>query len=339
VSLKLAYQSRFGLARAAIYKDRYPHLYLEGLDYDPDFRLLGVSSIARLEARVGGVSFLKLADATKAVLDVPLSLKLDLGTAVEVTIIAQARADKSARARYVGSRPGEALARLSPVMNLKARISQQAQAIWTDTLSLIDPDQLEGALDSAKAQALMPSGPLACGGYLSIEPTRALIACDVDAGAAQATTNPKAHAKICNETAVAEVVRRLRLSQLAGLVVIDLIGQRHDYERLQGLMREAWGGEADKIIFGNKGRFGTLEFVRPWGAAPLSDTPVSRAVALMVKAVKLAQCDPGGRFHIKASPDLIALLKPLMAASHDPLGARLSFIVDDALPHGEIVSM
>ena len=319
--ITLHYDSRFGLARGAVCIDGQPHLYVEGHEYNQSLIMVNSRSVARLKSKAGGVAFLLLADGAEAVLDVPQEgfAKLVEGTALEVEIIAEPRQEKLARARLIAPVTGEPR-RISPVQSLKDRLLTRVKD-WGDIVeSIVDFD----ALDAAEEAALNPSAPLPEGGYLSIERTRALIACDVDSAGGEGNATPKAFTKLCNERAVADIGRRLRLSGLAGLVVIDLIGKRHDADRLRQLLQAGFGSEAGKLIIGPIGKFGTLEFVRPWGATPLMDTvrsPVRAAHLLLRDAVKRAEGEPGRLLTLRAPVGTLDIIRPLLAASHDPLSA------------------
>jgi hypothetical protein len=319
--ITLHYDSRFGLARGAVCIDGQPHLYAEGYEYNQSLTMVNVRSVARLKSKAGGMAFLALADGAEAVLDVPQEVfaKLVEGAALEIEIIAESRQEKLARARLIGSATGEAR-RISPVQSLKDRLLAQVSD-WGDMIeSTLDSD----ALDAAEEAALNPSASMSEGGYLSIERTRALIACDVDSAGGEGVLTPKAFAKACNEHAVSDIGRRLRLSGLAGLVVIDLIGKRHDADRLRHLLQAGFGSEAGKLIIGPIGKFGTLEFVRPWGVTPLMDTvrsPVRAAHLLLREAVKRAGGEPGRLLTLRAPSGTLDIIRPLLAASHDPLSA------------------
>ncbi|HTN41177.1 MAG TPA: ribonuclease E/G, partial [Asticcacaulis sp.] len=231
--IALHYESRFGLARGAVCVDGQPHLYAEGYEYDQSLTMVNVVSVTRLKSKAGGVAFLSLADGAEAVLDVPQEAfaRLVEGAALEIEIIAEPRQEKLARARLIGAVKGEPR-RISPVQSLKDRLLAQAAPLGGTLESIVDFDLLDAAEDAA----LNPSGSLVGGGYLSIERTRALIACDIDSAGGEGVLTPRAFAKACNERAVSDIGRRLRLSGLAGLVVIDLIGQRHDADRLRQLL-------------------------------------------------------------------------------------------------------
>jgi hypothetical protein len=332
--ITLHYDSRFGLARGAVCIDGLPHLYVEGYEYNQSLTMVNVRSVARLKSKVGGMAFLALADGAEAVLDVPQEAfdRLTEGAALEIEIIAEPRQEKLARARLIGPAQGEPR-RLSPVQSLKDRLLAQVSD-WGDiSESTLDSD----VLDAAEEAALDPSAPLSEGGYLSIERTRALIACDVDSAGGEGNATPKTFARACNERAVSDIGRRLRLSGLAGLVVIDLIGKRHDADRLRNLLQAGFGSEAAKLIIGPIGKFGTLEFVRPWGATPFMDTvrsPVRAAHLLLREAVKRAEGEPGRLLTLRAPVGALDIIRPLLTASHDPLSAIMRL---EAATNSEVI--
>lgn len=172
----------------------------------------------------------------------------------------------------------------------------------------------EGDLDAAADEALSPSGPLPGGGHLWIEPTRGMIACDVDTGAAGRDA-----AKRANEAAIPELARRLKLSGLAGLVVADLVGRKHDVERLRALAIAAFAPE--DVIIGPVGKFGTLELVRPWGACPAAHGPAAlrTAASLLREAVRANEGRPGRLLTLRAPHDILDIVRPLLKGSLDPL--------------------
>ncbi|MDC7683873.1 ribonuclease E/G [Asticcacaulis sp. BYS171W] len=332
--MKLFYEARFGLARACVVQNGQPWLYAEGRVDDPSLCLWGVRSVARLTAKTGGVGFLKLADGSEAMLDLPKDVTLNEGAAIEVEIAAEARAEKRPRARYIG--PGDTPRRVSTPLDLKGRLMAQARHLIDPkaTFDLIEGEDAIDALDIAEAQALNPSTDLPDGAFLTIEPTRALIACDVDLGGAGEglARAPKQAIKATNERALSEVARRLRLANLAGLVVVDLIGSKHNGEKLTGILRDAFATEGPRIISGPITRFGTYEFTRPWGAAPINDpgtASLRAARRLLWQAVAEARSDAGAMFILRAPQLVASVVRQCLKDSLDPLSPRLSVEVVD----------
>ncbi|HVZ29216.1 MAG TPA: ribonuclease E/G [Asticcacaulis sp.] len=323
----LHYDSRFGLACGAVYLDGRPHLYMQGYETDPSPLLLGVQSVARLKSRAGDVAFLSLAGGEEAVLEnAPAGLAQ--GAAVEIEIIAEARRNKLARGKFLAVGEGDPR-RVSSPLTLKDRLRARAKTLLGDLPMTADNDA--EALDAAADEARDPSGPLSNGGYLAVEPTSGLIACDIDTagGNERTVATPKAFAKQTNHLAVADLPRRLRLSNQAGLVVVDLIGRRHDGEALRAGLLAAFGPEAARIAVAPIGKFGTLEFVRPWGACPLRDdlSPVGEALYWSRQAVALSQQDRGRRILLRARQAVVDVLKPLLVGSLDPLAPMLGLEV------------
>lgn len=116
---------------------------------------------------------------------------------------------------------------------------EQAWRDWAE----IAPDRVEtgddalqrsGALDAI--EALGPRASLPSGGSLFIEPTRALVAVDVNTGPA---TTPAA-GLAANIEAARDLPRQLRLRGLGGQIVIDLAPMpRRDRDRVEQVLRKA----------------------------------------------------------------------------------------------------
>ncbi len=116
-------------------------------------------------------------------------------------------------------------------------------------------------------------------------------------------------------------MRRLRVSGLAGLVVVDLIGRRHDDGRIQTALLSAFGAEAAAIIPAPTGKFGTLEFVRPWRVCPPADlSPALRQAGALVRtAAREARSRPGRLLTLRAPAETLDILRPRLDRSLDPL--------------------
>ncbi|MEC9233224.1 MAG: translation initiation factor IF-2 N-terminal domain-containing protein, partial [Planctomycetota bacterium] len=73
--------------------------------------------------------------------------------------------------------------------------------------------------------------PLVSGGALVIEQTEALVAIDVNSGRSRSAKDSETNAFETNKEAVDEICRQLRLRDLGGLIVNDLIDMRHQKHR------------------------------------------------------------------------------------------------------------
>jgi ribonuclease G len=78
---------------------------------------------------------------------------------------------------------------------------------------------IDGEIDAA----LKPKVWLKSGGYLVINPTEALVAIDVNSGRYVGERNLEATALATNLEAIEEIVRQIRLRDLGGILVLDLI--------------------------------------------------------------------------------------------------------------------
>ncbi|MEM9965081.1 MAG: ribonuclease E/G [Asticcacaulis sp.] len=325
--MKLWYEQRFGFGRGAVFRNGQPHLYLEGLINDPSLTLMGVRSVARLSARSGAIGFVQLADGQQAIID---AHKTDAseGSFLDIEIVAEPRGDQLARARVTGVTEGP-VRRLSAPQDIVTRLKVQAKAlIGSDAPEVMTGEDASDNLDMAETQALATVISLGNGADISLEATRALVALDVDLGNAAdgMARNLKAAIRKTNEQAIFETARLLRLSNLAGFVVIDLIGSRHDFDRLKILTTEAFGPEAPVISLGGPNRFGTLQLSRPWGAAPhraLANTPLRQARRLLWRAATEARGDGGAMFALKAPHRVLEVVTQALKDSQDPLSPRL----------------
>ncbi|MBW8882882.1 MAG: ribonuclease E/G, partial [Asticcacaulis sp.] len=233
------------------------------------------------------------------------------------------------RARFVARAEGEPR-RLSEPLRLQERLLARSAALLGEMPVRLG--KASEALDDARDAALNPSGPLSNGGFLTIEPTQALIACDIDSSTAgQGMVPGKTFMKACNELAVADLGRRLRLANLGGLIVVDLIGRRHDGKHLTQVLKAGFAAEGPQVITGPIGKFGTLECVRPWGARPWSEgvKPDGAALYRVNQAIRLAGQDRGRVVVIRDRGAVIEVLRPLLAGSIDPLTPMLRLEISD----------
>jgi Ribonuclease G/E len=114
--------------------------------------------------------------------------------------------------------------------------------------------------DQAMEAALAGEVALQGGGSIAIEPTRGLVAVDVDAGA-RAAAAPAQLARAANLAAVEAVARHAGLRSLSGVIVVDLLRMpsREDREAVRDRMKAALGSLGVKAEVGGVSRLGLLE--------------------------------------------------------------------------------
>jgi ribonuclease E len=129
--------------------------------------------------------------------------------------------------------------------------------------------QLEEQIDQIyEKRVSLPSG-----GSLIIEPTEALVSIDVNSGKSSGERGIEDTAFKTNMEAVEEVARQLRLRDLGGLIVIDLIDMRenkHNHE-VEKALKQALKMDKARVNVGRISEFGMLEMSRQRIAKTLND--------------------------------------------------------------------
>lgn len=110
--------------------------------------------------------------------------------------------------------------------------------------------------------------PLSGGGSMRIEPTRALVAVDVNTGA---DSSPAAGLK-ANAAALKELPRQLRLRGLGGQVIVDPAPMpKKDRRALEQVLRAALKGDATETILAGWTQLGLMEIQRKRDRVPLTE--------------------------------------------------------------------
>jgi len=130
-----------------------------------------------------------------------------------------------------------------------------------------------GKLDAAIEDALARTAPIPGGGALTIEPTAALVAIDVDAGARQGSGDPERFALDLNIAAAYEAARQIRLRNLGGIIAIDFVSLRakSHAKQLDEAVKQAFAGDPWSVQFGGLSRFGVFDLARSQLRAPLHE--------------------------------------------------------------------
>lgn len=133
--------------------------------------------------------------------------------------------------------------------------------------------QMREKLDAVIEHALARIAPIPGGGILSIEPTSALTAIDVDAGARAGSGDPDRFALDLNIAAAHEAARQIRLRNLGGVIAIDFLNMRVKSHRktLEEAVRTAFAGDPWSIQLGGLSQFGVFEISRAQLRRPLHE--------------------------------------------------------------------
>ncbi len=119
---------------------------------------------------------------------------------------------------------------------------------------------IEEQIDAIHAREVhLPSG-----GRLVIDQTEALVAIDVNSGKSRSARDAESNAYHTNIEAVDAICRQLRLRDMGGLVVCDLIDMRHSSHRkaIEQRFRDRLKRDRAKSTVGTISQFGILEMTR-----------------------------------------------------------------------------
>lgn len=149
---------------------------------------------------------------------------------------------------------------------------------------------LRAKLDAAIEDALSRTAPIPGGGTLTIEPTAALVAIDVDAGARQGSGDPERFALDLNIAAAEEAARQLELRSLGGLIAVDFVSMRTKSHRkqLEEAARAAFSQSKWSVQLGSLSRFGVFDLSRAQLRRPLHEVVRDDDGRMSVETVALA---------------------------------------------------
>jgi Ribonuclease G/E len=214
--------------------------------------------------------------------------------------------------------------------NLAAQLGARYQAGVLD-------EPIADAIDALAQSAVdVPSG-----GRLSIWPTPALVAIDVDsAGALDRHSGPAAQRhEAFNKSLLAALAAQIRLRNLSGAIVIDLAGM--PVKRRPSLapdLRAALQSDPLKPRFLGFTALGLAEIVRTRIHPPLHEllvTPLSDGLAALRAVLAAGSTDPRAQPAIHAHPAIVAALRADPDALPDMLrrtGRSVMLRADPSLP-------
>jgi hypothetical protein len=305
-----------GERRGVVTLDGRPERLLierEGVDPGPRLGARYRAHLAELsgDRRLG---FLDLGAGQAGVLPLGKGAPPPKGSVLEAEVAAEPRGDKAAVLRIMGPASG-APGLLEPGPDLEARL-----AAWSDEGRIESGAEARDLADEAEEAALAASHALGEGLTLWIQPTRAVVAVDVDWSGAGGL--PGGRAVRANRRAVREAARLLRLKGLAGAVVIDLLGFPGGDEAIRSEAREAFAPDGPGVQVLPVSRLGLLQVAKPHRERPVIDVlcdaegaPTARTIAQrLARALEReGRADPGGRLTAVCAPEVLAELRPLLA--------------------------
>ncbi len=257
---------------------------------------------------------------------------------LEIEIRSEAHDGKLATARAFGATDGVPRL-LSAAPGLEAQLAGFARETH-----IVEGRDARDVADRAEAEALETVHPLSGGGTLAIEPTRALVAIDVDLGERKGQ-DAKRITRQANLAALGVAARLLRLKGLGGIVVIDLVGRGHDGNALLAAARAAFSPDNPGVSIGPVGRFGTMELSIPRRGRSIREillgaderpTDITLALRLVRLAETAAAKDGGAQLIASAAPEIAKLAEPLAERLRAKIGGRLVVKPEAAWPRERV---
>ena len=324
-----------GESRGVVTLDGRPERLLIQRTDDPPGQRLGavlVGRVRRVDRSLASL-FIDLGEGPDAVLPLSGAGGLAEGAAIEVEIAAEAHAEKGAVVRLLG--PSEGPPRLlRPALALENLLAGFAPGV-----ALVTGDRARAAADIAEAAALAIEHALPGGGSIAVEPTRALVAVDVDLGAASGDARRRVRA--VNFAAIDHAARLLRLKALAGIVAIDLVGTGHDGAALTAAAKAAFAADEPGVSIGPISRFGLLQLVTPRRFRPVHDimfgpdgatSPRTVGLRLLRALEREGRADGGARLMATCAPAVAETLAPYIGELTGRIGGRFEIMTNDASP-------
>jgi ribonuclease E len=153
-----------------------------------------------------------------------------------------------------------ALKRVARFIKIAAPRAQAKLAHYAGTAPVFHAFGVEEQIEAIHAREV----PLPSGGRLVIDQTEALVAIDVNSGKSRAARDAETNAFKTNLEAVDAICRQLRLRDLGGLVVNDMIDMRHASHRkeIENRFKERLKRDRAKTTVAPISPFGLLEMTR-----------------------------------------------------------------------------
>ncbi len=142
---------------------------------------------------------------------------------------------------------------IMPKLEKRVKMHQEKRPIFSRF-------QIEEQIDQIYEKKVL----LKSGGSLVIEPTEALVSVDVNSGKSTGERNVEETAFRTNLEAVEEAARQLRLRDLGGLIVLDLIDMREmkHVKEVEKALKAALKSDKARVTVGRISQFGMLEMSR-----------------------------------------------------------------------------
>ena len=120
--------------------------------------------------------------------------------------------------------------KIKPITDSKIKLKVE------ENTNLLEKYELKSQIEKAKQRKIW----LNCGGFITIDPTEALVAIDVNSGKYTGKTSLEETVYKVNYEATIEIAKQLRLRDIGGIIIIDYIDMKdsENKEKIEKLLKE-----------------------------------------------------------------------------------------------------
>ncbi|MEO1407609.1 MAG: ribonuclease E/G, partial [Pseudomonadota bacterium] len=222
------------------------------------------------------------------------STKLLEGQRCQVLCIASARRGKIARVR---------LSRDDDAAFPSARDAWIAGVMGGDDVRLIDTSDAHIQIDEILEALCTLTTTLPSGGRLTISPTEALVAVDIDTAGRKARGNRVETAHSINLEAAAELARQIAVRDLGGAVVLDCLAplSKARGQTLRSVFLNTFSSVSNRTVDAlAPSKFGLMEIAIAWGRQPIHERLLDQNGQILPdtelwRGLRLLECEAAQR--------------------------------------------
>ena len=146
------------------------------------------------------------------------------------------------------------------IENLKKIVSPNIKLVVEENIDLLEKYELEGQIEKTKQRKVW----LNCGGFITIDPTEALVAIDVNSGKYTGKTSLEETVYKVNYEATIEIAKQLRLRDIGGIIIIYYIDMKNSEhkEKIEKLLKETLKQDRAKTQVEGFNKLNLMELTR-----------------------------------------------------------------------------
>ena len=144
--------------------------------------------------------------------------------------------------------------KIKPITDSKIKLKVE------ENTNLLEKYELKSQIEKTKQRKIW----LNCGGFITIDPTEALVAIDVNSGKYTGKTSLEDTVYRVNYEATIEIAKQLRLRDIGGIIIIDYIDMKDDEnkEKIEKLLKETLKQDRAKTQVEGFSKLNLMELTR-----------------------------------------------------------------------------